>query len=50
MRGDPHLLAFLYKILSSNLRIMHDKPGCVQTLPTVSKSSCLGRTNGSTVL
>ena len=29
---------------------MHNKLGCVQTLPTVSKSSFLGRTNGSTVL
>ena len=29
---------------------MQDKPGCVQTLPTISKSSYLGRTNSSIVL
>ena len=32
------------------VRTMHHKPGCVQTLPTGSKSSCLGRMDGSIVL
>ena len=32
------------------VKTMHDKPRYVETLPTVSKSSCSGRTNGFIVL
>ena len=36
-------ISYFYKM--AQRKIMHDKPACVQTWPTVSQSSCLGWTS-----